>query len=404
MGDYTSAYVIMAHGEDNGTRTKLPAGVCVVTFMQCGSVAHVFGQVDRAYQLFQNSSSVVRNALMNPGEPRNKTLIERRLFGGDSGNYQITVSEGDNGDFINDYRFTLYLAGPEDGDDGDDVGWVVKSGLYKYPIHHSAGRYIITQGLNPERVTDADVVPAFRESLYPTEGQMRTLFENLAAEKGRSTLEFFDVQNGVTERYPLSIWDIIKQRRGLSGTERIVIFNPVCRDFKVKHYQLRKSTLKSHIARARANSGEQQQRRARQGLSFTLLRPVPEEQNEPPEVNGLVSPLARRRSAKKAPSRASANPTMRNNRGPARRALNLVRNGASAVASGIRPVVRAASIVASGVGSVVGRALGCGCRTVRCLLRCGRGKPKYMVKHVERSWLNWIKGRGGRRHTRKNKH
>jgi hypothetical protein len=299
---YENAYVVLAHGADRGRPRRLPEGVCVVTFMQCGALADVFGQVDAAHHLFKNQR--IRDVLLNPGNPENKKILEKTLFGSTSP-YQITIAEGPH-DTINDYSFSLMLSSPND--DNEDEGWLVKSGLYKYPISSAAGAFTISENLDMNKITRDDVAPAYKESLYPTQGDMNGLMI------GKRYFEFFNLQDDlIVPNYPLSIWDIINDTKGLgtrgaSGDERIVIFNPVCRDFAQGRYQMRKSTIQKTIALHRAASGEKQQERKRRGLSFTNLRAVREEN----EVNHNVGELeelhnVRRRARKPSQKAAAAN-------------------------------------------------------------------------------------------------
>ena len=309
---YENAYVVLAHGADRGRPRKLPDGVCVVTFMQCGALADVFGQVDAAYRLFKNQR--IRDALLNLGNPENKKIIEKSLFGTTSP-YQITIAEGPH-DTINDYSFSLMLSSPDN--DNEDNGWLVKSGVYKYPISSAAGAFTISENLDMNKITREDVAPAYKESLYPTQANIYSLMT------GKRSFDFFHLQDDlIVPNYPLSIWDIINDTiglgtRGASGDERIVIFNPVCRDFAPQGYQMRKSTIQKTIALHRAVSGEKQQERRKRGLSFTNLHPVREEN----EVNHNVGELEElhnvRRRARK-PSRKSAAANNNNNNSATRK-------------------------------------------------------------------------------------
>ena len=303
---YENAYVVLAHGADRGRPRRLPDGVCVVTFMQCGALADVFGQVDAAYRLFSNQR--IRDALLSPGDPESKKTLEKSLFGSSSP-YQITIAEGPH-DTINDYTFSLMLSSPDDDD--EDNGWLVKSGVYKYPIPASAGSFTVSENLDMNKITYEDVAPAYKGSLYPTQGDMHSLMA------GKPSFDFFNLQDDlIVPKYPLSIWDIINDTKGLgtrgaSGDERIVIFNPVCRDFAPQGYQMRKSTIKKTIALHRSTSVEKQEERRKRGLSYTNLHPVREE-NEAEQNVGELEELPHGRRRAKKPSRKAASSSNNNN-------------------------------------------------------------------------------------------
>ena len=351
---YTSAYMVLAHGADRRRARKLPAGVCVVTFMQCGALADVFGQVDAAYRLFRNQR--IQDALLNPGVPENKKLLEKTLFGTGSP-YQITISEGPH-DTINDYTFSLMLSSPND--DNEDEGWLVKSGLYKYPISANAGAFTISENLDMNKITADIVAPAYKESLYPTQANIYSLMS------GKPSFEFFHLQDDLIVRnYPLSIWDIINDTmglgtRGASGNERIVIFNPVCRDFSPQGYQMRKSTIKKIIAARRSSSAEKQLDRRRRGLSFTNLHEVREENEGDPNVGELEQ-------------LTNANGIRRRARKPSRRAA-AANNNNSATRKG------------------------CAGRTWNAITACLRG----MLTAKQKKMIKFVKMEGGKR-TRKNR-
>jgi hypothetical protein len=301
---YDNAYVVFGHGADGGHRRRLPDGVCVVTFMQCGALADVYGQVDTAYRLFSNQR--IRDALLNPGDPENKQMLEKSLFGQNS-TYKITVSEGPH-DSINDFSFSLFLSSPDDDD--DDTGWLVKSGLYKYPIRHG-GKFKIDDDIDMHKMTREIVEPAYTESIYPTQAQIHDLMRPKLSTRAGEFFEFFDLQDDmIVPNYPLSIWDIINDTKGLgtrgaSGNERIVIFNPVCRDFAPQRYQMRKTTRKKTIAARRSASAEKQELRAKRGLSSTTLGAV-REQNEGEPSIGELEELTNGRASARNPRRKAA--------------------------------------------------------------------------------------------------
>jgi len=314
---YENAYIVFAHGADRGRLRRLPDGVCVVTLMQCGALADVHGQVDKAYNLFSNQR--IRDAILNPGDPENKKMLEKTLFGPNS-TYKITVSEGPH-DSINDFSFSLFLSSPDDDD--DDKGWLVKSGLYKYPIRNG-GKFNVNDDVDMNKITREIVEPAYTESIYPTRAEIHDLMKPKSYTRAGGFFEFFDLQdNMIIPNYPLTIWDIINDTKGLgtrgaSRNERIVIFNPVCRDFTPERYQFRKSTKKKTIAAFRAAAVLQQREREGRGDSFTVIpRVLTRNEGEPNdgELEELTNVHRRRKPRGRASSVNSNNNDKINQRG-----------------------------------------------------------------------------------------
>jgi len=205
-------------------RQPLPPGYCVVTAMRSGESADVFGHVDKLFEAFQNP--VNEDLLKNPGAPGNLARL-KALFPNDP-EQEVHIAEGDRGHTCNFFDWTLFLAGKDDGISPDDPSkglWVVKSGIYEYPIN-PAYQFKVAENRSPFTMGGKFIDRIYNGSFYPTPEAVKDAF-NLSQVVGQ--VKFSDLNNYIETVYPSCNRKLISQYNASHPGERVVIYNFVCR-------------------------------------------------------------------------------------------------------------------------------------------------------------------------------
>jgi hypothetical protein len=205
-------------------RQPLPPGYCVVTAMRTGESANVFGHVDKLFEAFQDPAN--EEVLKNPGAPGNLARL-KALFPDDP-EQQVHIAEGDKGHTCSFFDWTLFLAGKDDTISPDDPSkglWVVKSGIYEYPIR-SAYRFKVAEDRSPFTMGGKFIDRIYDGSFYPTPEAIKTGL-NLGQVVGH--VDFSYLNAFIEGRYPSNNRKLISEYNTAHPGQRVVIYNFVCR-------------------------------------------------------------------------------------------------------------------------------------------------------------------------------
>jgi len=205
-------------------RQPLPPGFCVVTAMRTRESADVFGHVDKLFEAFQNPAN--EELLKNPGAPGNLARL-KALFPDDP-EQEVHISEGDRGHTCNFFDWTLFLAGKYDEDSPDDPSkglWVVKSGIYEYPIN-PAYQFKVAEDRSPFTMGGKFIDRIYKGSFYPTHQAVKDAF-GLSQVVGQ--VKFSDLNTYIETAYPSSNRKLIEDYQRNFPAQRVVIYNFVCR-------------------------------------------------------------------------------------------------------------------------------------------------------------------------------
>lgn len=205
-------------------RQPLPPGYCVVTAMRTGESANVFGHVDKLFEAFQDPAN--EELLKNPGAPGNLARL-KALFPDDP-EQEVHIAEGDKGHTCSFFDWTLFLAGKDDSISPDDPSkglWVVKSGIYEYPIR-PAYRFKVAEDRSPFTMGGKFIDLIYNGSFYPTPQAVKGAL-GLGQVVGH--VDFSYLNAFIESTYPSNNRKLISQYNTAYPGQRVVIYNFVCR-------------------------------------------------------------------------------------------------------------------------------------------------------------------------------
>ena len=215
---YDVACTLFGHGNDTLQRKPVPKGCCIVTGVLCGEASIVEFNLKAINKVFKQNDDATRSYIMNPRKYQSE--LENEL------GFKIHIAEGDKGEEANLFDFQLFLEGENDD---TKTSWLVRSGLYEYPIR-TRRRFIIGEEIDSSDLKVSDLELAFEESVYPTVDELKAVLPK------KKKLSFKEVDDLIEEHFHLDSADVLKRYQDQS--KRIVFYNFVCRSQGASEFQM----------------------------------------------------------------------------------------------------------------------------------------------------------------------
>jgi len=236
--DYDVAIAVFGHGMDlsiypdisarqfGGTQANyaaetVPNGFCWVTGMVPGESANVWGHVDRLFNLFKDPQY---SALFLNPEINADSL--RKTFPQDAEQQVHIHPERTN---VHKFSITPFLAGENDENAGH---WVVKSGIYQFPIPASENYTVKALDTNSNtNLTGRKIRQIYSSSLYPT---VADFVDETGTDNTKigllGTIAYDDFNENADSNFTLTNESIYAFCRRQFPGQRVVIYNFVCRE------------------------------------------------------------------------------------------------------------------------------------------------------------------------------
>ena len=304
--EYDVAIAVFGHGLDlsiypdisarqfGGTTANyqaetVPNGFCWVTGMIPGESANVWGHVDRLFNLFKDPQYA--RLFLNP-ETNADSL--RQTFPQDTEQQVHIHPERTN---VNKFSITPFLAGENDENAGH---WVVKSGIYQFPIPADERFTVKAQDADPnELLTGRKIRQIYSSSLYPT---VADFVDETGADETKigliGTVEYDAFNERADASFTLTNESIYAFCGRQFPGQRVVIYNFTCREDPAEYLGmvLTRSRLAAAVA-IRIRQGQDQialfGKDSSEGIPLNEFgRYDPQELDN---ITGDAAPAARRR-------------------------------------------------------------------------------------------------------------
>jgi hypothetical protein len=231
---YDVACTLFGHGNDTLQRKPVPKGCCIVTGVLCGEASVVEFNLKAINKVFKQNDDDTRKYIMDPRKYQKD--LEKEL------GFEIHIAEGDKGEEANLFDFQLFLEGTNDE---DETSWLVRSGLYEYPIK-SRRRFIVGEEIDSSDLKVSDLELAFEESVYPTIDELKAVLPK------KKKLSFKEVDELIEEEFHVDSADVLKRYQEKS--KRIIFYNFVCRSQGALEFQMELRSQTKEIAALRRKS------------------------------------------------------------------------------------------------------------------------------------------------------
>ena len=229
---YEVACTLFGHGNDTLQRKPVPKGCCIVTGVLCGDTSIVEINLKAINKVFKQNDEDTAKYIVNPR--KYQTELEENL------GFKIHIAEGDKNEEANFFDFQLFMEGKNDD---TDTSWLVRSGLYEYPIK-SRRRFVVGEDLDTSNLEMSDLELTFEESVYPTLDELKAVLPK------RGKLSFTKVDELIEEHFPANSDSILKRYEG----KRVVFYNFVCRSQGVSPFPMELRSQAKEIAGLRRKS------------------------------------------------------------------------------------------------------------------------------------------------------
>jgi hypothetical protein len=231
---YDVACTLFGHGNDTLQRKPVPKGCCVVTGVLCGDASLVEVNLKAINKVFKQNDVETQKYIVNPRTYQKE--LEKSL------GFEIHIAEGDKGEEANLFDFQLFMEGENDD---SATSWLVRSGLYEYPIK-TRRRFIIGEEIDTSDLKISDLELAFEESLYPTIDQLKAVLPK------KKKLSFKEIDDLIEEHFHVDSNDVLKRYQDKG--KRVVFYNFVCRSQGVSEFQMELRSQSKVIAALRRKS------------------------------------------------------------------------------------------------------------------------------------------------------
>lgn len=231
---YDVACTIFGHGNDTLERKPVPKGCCIVTGVLCGEASIVEFNLKAINKVFKQNDEDTHKYIMNPRKYQKE--LERSL------GFEIHIAEGDKGEEANLFDFQLFLEGTNDE---GGTSWLVRSGLYEYPIK-TRRRFIIDEEIDTSDLKVSHLELAFEESVYPTIDQVKAVLPK------KKKLSFKEMDDLIEEHFHVDSDDVLKRYHDQS--KRVIFYNFVCRSQGASVFQMEMRSQSKVIAALRRKS------------------------------------------------------------------------------------------------------------------------------------------------------